>query len=219
MLVKDLPFETIPHATLTDTVHTALKVMQRYSVNHIAVACENKFIGLLSEKVLLEIDNDILLEKLQHLFQNISIKNDAHFLKAVSLVATCNLSAVAVTDDADNLIGTIPALNFLQYITDFMRLQEPDAMIVLKIDPLQESLSEISKIIESNNAQIIRLNTSHSEETGMMQVTIWINTMEISDIVASLHRYKYNVCYYSGEELYINELKINYENLINYLSV
>jgi signal-transduction protein with cAMP-binding, CBS, and nucleotidyltransferase domain len=219
MLVKDLPFETIPHATCTDTVHEALFLMQRHAVAHIAVINENKFIGTASAETLLEMDGDILLGELQYLFQNISIKNDAHFLNAVSLAATHNLSAVPITDEENNVTGTISALNLLQSVTDFMRLQEPCGMIILKIDPLHYSFAEIGKIVESNGAQIIRLNTSFDEEKEIMFVTIGINQIEISDIVASFQRYKYHVWYYSGEELYINELKLNYENLINYLNV
>ena len=55
--------------------------------------------------------------------------------------------------------------------------------------------------------------------TGIMQVTIRINKAEVSDIVASFQRYDYNVKYFFGEELYANELRSNYDNLMNYLKI
>ena len=53
----------------------------------------------------------------------------------------------------------------------------------------------------------------------MMQVTIRINKTEISDILATFQRYEYNVKYFFGEEQYANELRSNYDNLMNYLKI
>ena len=53
----------------------------------------------------------------------------------------------------------------------------------------------------------------------LMQVTIRINKPEVSDIVATFQRYEYNVKYYFGEEHYANELRTNYDNLMNYLKI
>ena len=50
-------------------------------------------------------------------------------------------------------------------------------------------------------------------------MSTFINKMEVSDIVATFQRYDYNVKHYFGEELYENELKSNYDNLMNYLKI
>jgi acetoin utilization protein AcuB len=41
----------------------------------------------------------------------------------------------------------------------------------------------------------------------------------VSDIVATFQRYEYSVKYYFGEELYENEIKTNYDHLMNYLNM
>ena len=90
---------------------------------------------------------------------------------------------------------------------------------MLEMETKQYSFNEISKLVETNDAQITQLNTSVDTETGIMQVTIRINKPEVSDIVASFQRHEYNVKYYFGEELYTNELRSNYDNLMNYLKI
>jgi len=52
-----------------------------------------------------------------------------------------------------------------------------------------------------------------------MLITIKINKTEISDIVATFQRFDYNIRYYFGEEQYANELKENYNHLMNYLNI
>lgn len=100
-----------------------------------------------------------------------------------------------------------------------MHLKEPAGMVVLEVDSQQYSFSEISKIVEANDAQITQLNTTKNNNEGTMEVTVCVNKLEISDIVATFQRYDYIVKYYFGEELYTNELKDNYENLMNYLNI
>ena len=100
-----------------------------------------------------------------------------------------------------------------------MSLGEPGGLIVLEMESNQYSFNEISKLVETNDAQITQLNTSNNAETGMMQVTIRINKPDVADIVASFQRYEYNVKYFFGEELYTNELRSNYDNLMNYLKI
>lgn len=85
--------------------------------------------------------------------------------------------------------------------------------MVLEMDQRNFVLAEISKLIETNDAQITQLNTSWDNASESFLVTIKINKFEISDIVATFQRYEYEVKYYFGEELYENELKDNYDHL------
>ena len=87
------------------------------------------------------------------------------------------------------------------------------------MDSRNYSFSEINRLVESNDAQITQLNTYTDPETGMMQVTIRLNKLEVSDIIATFQRFEYNVKYYFGEELYENELRNNFDNLMNYLNI
>ena len=56
-------------------------------------------------------------------------------------------------------------------------------------------------------------------ETGLLIVTIKINKAEVSDILSTFQRYDYHVKYFFGEELYANDIRSNYDNLMNYLKI
>jgi acetoin utilization protein AcuB len=87
------------------------------------------------------------------------------------------------------------------------------------MDSKNYSFNEINRIVESNDAQITQLNTFTDPETGMSQITIRVSKLEVSDIIGTFQRYEYNVKYYFGEELFENELRTNYDNLMNYLKI
>ena len=98
-------------------------------------------------------------------------------------------------------------------------VEEPGGIIILEIEKRQYSFSQISKLVETNDAYITQLNTYYDTNLGVLNVTIKVNKLEISDIVATFQRYELFVKYYFGEELYENELKNNYDHLMNYLKI
>ena len=147
-----------------------------------------------------------------------SVQGTDHFLKAVQVAVANKLSVVPIVEK-DQMLGVVTYDDLLRNTSNFMSLSHPGALIVLEIESTSYSFAEISRIVETNDAQITQLNTLIDPQTGYMQVTIRVSKMEVSDIIATFQRYEYNVKYYFGEELYENELRTNYDNLMNYLQI
>ena len=220
MLTRELLSQTLPSLHLTDKVYQALQLMNDNQVAHLPIVEADKFIGLISEDDLLQAENDNdTLDVLQQSFAALSVKENEHFLKAVQMAADNGLSVVPVISEENELIGTVSYNDLLKHASGFMSLNEPGGLIVLEMESNQYSFNEISKLVETNDAQITQLNTSNDAESGMMQVTIRVNKPEISDIIATFQRYEYNIKYFFGEEQYANELRSNYNNLMNYLKI
>ena len=220
MLTRELQSQSLPYLHLHDKVYQALQMMNENHVTHLPIVEGDKYIGIISEEDLLQVDNDHAeLESMQQSFGNASVKSNDHFLKTLQVAAENALSVVPVVANDNEIIGAIVYNDLLKYASEFMSLNEPGGLIVLEMEGHQYSFNEISKLVETNDAQITQLNTSNDTETGMMEVTIRINKPEVSDIVATFQRYDYNVKYFFGEEIYANELRNNYDNLMNYLKI
>lgn len=219
MLTRELQTQSIPSLRLSDKVHYALQLMNDNQVTHLPIVAEgDKFSGLISEDDLLIAENDHSpLSELEQSFTGATVKENDHFLKSLQLAADNALSVVAVVNEENELTGTVTYNDLLRYASNFMSLNAPGALIVLEIPSNQYSFNEISKLVETNDAQITQLNSSNDPETGIMQVTIRINKAEVSDIISTFQRYEYTVKYFFGEEQYENELKSNFDNLMNYL--
>ncbi len=220
MLTREIITQTLPYLHLQDKVYQALQQMNDNNVTHLPIVNGEKFVGIISEEDLLQVENDKSeLSTLQQSFADVSVKDDDHFLKAVQLAADSGVSVVPVVNEENELVGTVAYNELLKFSSEFLSLKEPGGLIVLEMESSQYSFGEISKIIESNDAQITQLNTSFDSATGLMLVTIRINKQEVSDIVASFQRYDYYVKYFFGEEIYTNDIRSNYDNLMNYLKI
>jgi len=218
MLTRDLISNSIPYLRKEDKVHHALQLMNDYHVAHLPVVENENYLGIVSEEQLLQSNDEITINELQVTDGTTSVQANDHFLKAIQTAVINKLSIVPVVQEKQ-LLGIVTYNDLLRNASDFMSLNDPGALIVLELDSRNYSLTEINRIVESNDAQITQLNTFTDPETGNTQATIRINKLEVSDIISSFQRYEYNVKYYFGEELYENELRTNYDNLMNYLKI
>lgn len=220
MLNKDLISSSIPPLSLTDTVYQALHLMTDHHLSQLPVIAEDKYLGLVTEDQLLNAANEEdTLENLQREFSRLSVNANLHFSEAVKMINEFSLNVLPVIDNEDLWVGAIAVPDLLKYVGKMYGMDEPGGIIVLELEKREFSFSEISKLVETNDASITQLNTQFDTNLGLLYVTLKINKFEISDIVATFQRYDYSVKYYFGEELYENELKSNYDHLMNYLNI
>jgi CBS domain-containing protein len=194
--------------------------MADFHVTHLPVVVEDKYAGLVSEDDLLNVENDdILLAQLQPSFSQISANADSYFYEAVQLVNENGLTLIPVIAKESEYAGAIIATDLLKHLGKVAGVNDLGGIIVLEMEKVSFAFTEISKLVETNDAQIIQLNTYTDAASGSFYITLRINKAEISDIVSTFQRYEYQVKYYFGEELYENELRNNYDHLMNYLNI
>jgi predicted transcriptional regulator len=218
MLTRDLISNSIPYLHLDDKVFHALQLMNDYHVAHLPVLEKDNYLGIISEEQLLHTDDESLLKNLAIGDGGSAVQANDHFLKAIQVAVQNKLSIVPVVHEKQ-ILGIVTYNDLLRNASDFMSLNDPGGLIVLELDARHYSFNEVSRIVESNDAQITQLNTFTDPETGMMQLTIRVSKLEISDLISAFQRYEYSVKYYFGEEMYQNELKTNYDNLMHYLKI
>ncbi|MBC7650172.1 MAG: CBS domain-containing protein [Deinococcales bacterium] len=219
MLASQLIQQTFPILQLTDKVAFALQLMDEYDVQHLPIINEEKLVGSVAKSDLLDEDEDHTLVTLEDSFIKVSIKKEEFILSALKLVAENELSVLPVLNEADDYIGAIATNILIQNLSKFLGTDEPGGIIVLEVERRNFSFGEISRLVETNDAYITQLNTYTETETGLVIVSIKINKIEISDILATFQRYDYIIRYYFGEEQFANELKENYNHLMTYLNL
>jgi len=220
MLTTELINSNIPQLKLIDSINKALQLINDYRVTHLPVVSEDKYLGLVSEDDLMDAEDDRLtIQVLENSFTKAFVKENEHFLNAVNCSNRYETSVVPVINEQQELVGVITLTDLLKALGDFSGASEIGGIIVMEMERSQFAISEISRIVESNDATILHLNTTVHQETGLLTVTLHLNKKEISAIVASFERYEYDVIYYFGDEKFENEIHINYRHLMNYLDI
>jgi acetoin utilization protein AcuB len=220
MLTIELINNNIPRLKLQDSVTKALQLINDFRVTHLAVVADDKYLGLISEEDLLDAEEEKMpIELMQETFIDAAVHDNEHFLTAVTFCNQFDTSVVPVINEERELAGVITNTDLLKALGNFAGTNEIGGIIVLEMERSQFAISEISRIVESNDATILHLNTTVHPETGMLTVSIHINKKEIASIVATFERYDYDVIYYFGNENFENEIHTNYRHLMNYLDI
>jgi len=219
MLASQILHSGFPSLHLEDRVSLALQLMDEYDVQHLPVLSQEHYVGLIAKSDLLDVDEDKTIATIQDQFANLSIKGEEHFLVALKMAADREVSLVAVINEQSELLGVITLSNLIQQLSHFAGNEDKGGLIVLEISKRNYSFGEISRLVETNDALITQCNTFTEPESGLIIITLKVNKIEVSAIVATFQRYDYAVRYYFGEESYTNELKDNYNNFLAYLNV
>lgn len=219
MLVSQLPVVNYPNVHLFDKVSLALQFMEDYDVRHLPVVDGDAYAGMISKTDLFDEDDSVTIAELQGLLTKVYVQGSEHFLSALRIAAANELSLIPVVTTDMQLQGVVTATEIVRATAAFQNVEEPGAIVVLEMERHQYAVGELSRLVETNNASILQLNTFTEAGTGMFIVTIKLNKTEVSDVLSTLQRYDYSIRYFFGEEAYENELRENYDLLMNYLKI
>ncbi len=220
MLAQELINSVLPQLKLSDTVSTALQLMSDFKITHLPVVSGEKYLGMISEDNLLDEENKkIQIEYYQNDFIEASVNSKKHFLDAVNISNHYQTNVIPVVNETNELIGSIGGQDLLAALGNFSGANESGAVIVLEMERSRFSISEISRIVESDGSVILHLNITMKPDSTILLVTLHLNKKEISTIIASFERYEYTISYHAGEELFESEIDLNFRHLMNYLDI
>ena len=220
MLAQELINSVLPQLKLSDTVSTALQLMSDFKITHLPVVSGEKYLGMISEDDLLDEENKkIPIEYFQNDFIDASVNSRKHFLNAVNISNHYQTNLIPVVNETNELIGSIGGQDLLAALGNFSGANESGAVIVLEMERSRFSISEISRIVESDGSVILHLNITMKPDSSLLLVTLHLNKKEISTIIAAFERHEYIISYHAGEELFESEIDLNFRNLMNYLDI
>ena len=90
--------------------------------------------------------------------------------------------------------GSDKSLEIMRNFAQSYAIQQEGGIIVLSMSQIDYSLAEVSRLVESNNAKILAMFVEADEKNPFyLQLTIKINQMDISRVVATFERFGYKI--------------------------
>ncbi|MFO0321254.1 MAG: CBS domain-containing protein [Bacteroidota bacterium] len=220
MLVTDLVTDEIPPLKLTDSAELALDWMEQFKVSHLAVVKDRELIGLVSEHDLIDYNHpEEKIEQLKIPLLKPIIHNYQHTYDLLKLMMSFNLTLIPVLDDQELYKGCITLKGLLQNLSTMASVQNPGGVIVLEVNQIDYSLSQISSIIEGNDAKILSCHVSSLPDSTKVEVTLKINVEDLSRILQTFNRYHYLVKASFQNSDFRGGLQNKFDEFIHYLNI
>ena len=220
MVAKDLISDVIPPLKTSDSGSKALNWMNEFHVTHLPIVNEKQFLGLVSEEDILDLnDPDQPLGNHELSLFRPYIYEHQHIFEVIKLTAELKLSLVPVIDKDENFVGIISLENLVGYLAKVSAIKDPGGIIVLELNIKDYSLSEIARIVESNDTRIISLYLNTKPDSTKIEITLKINATDLKHIIATFERFDYHIKASYRETEHLDDLMENYEGLMRYLNI
>ena len=221
MLAKDLLSDVVPSLKTSDTGLQALSWMEIFRISHLPIVNNKEFLGLISDTDIYDLnmaDEPIGNHNLS-LFSPY-VTSDQHIFDVIELVSRLKLTVVPVLNQEKHYLGLITMNDLIQRFANLAGLKDPGGIIVLELHQNDYALSQIAQIVEGNDAKILGLYLSSSDESMKMELTLKINRTDLSAIIQTFNRYNYTIkaSYHEDEDM-DSFYSSRYESFMRYLNM
>lgn len=218
MIAHELISEEIKPLSIEMDGETALQLMQQYGVNHLPVCDGTEYKGIVSEEDIMKHGTEVPLEVYSYSLDFTHSLSTDHLFEVMKKTSDSGVSVMPVLREENEYLGAISKNDLFEYYTKSFAFSEPGSILVIHLHNSQYSLSEISHIIEAENAIVLSSILSRPLD-GQIILTLKVDKTDISRIVAALRRYEYDVSASYSEEEVVDNFKERYDALMRFLDV
>jgi hypothetical protein len=196
--------------------------MDTYEIHQLIIQGEENDFGIVDRATLQSrLHQDDPLEKIDsNQLSHYHIYSYQHVLEVLRNLSQYQLEILPVLDADNNFLGALQLRDVAYHISQWAIVQEPGAIIVLKVNWKHYSLNEISAVVESNEFRILGSYLNNAPEDENVLVTLKINQVSVPSIVRGFERFGYNVLHvFQGEARQEGKEKQHYDALMRYLEI
>lgn len=203
-----------------DSGSTVLGLMSEFRVSHLPIVENNKLIAIVSEDDIYNMNDESkriesILEKLP--FFSMSVENDV--FEIINTIESNGLTLLPILDNG-TYIGSATVGSIVAALASIIAVKEGGSLIILEMKKEDYQMSEISQIVESNNAKILSSYITDTKNKERINVSLKLNIDTLNAVKQTFERYNYLVsAHYQPSDIKTdNTLNDRYDSLMRYLN-
>ena len=191
----------------------------QYPFSHLPVVDDNLYYGAISRE---EIDmlhpESQKLNEFKHLAEPFYVTENMNWFEVLQYFATHNTNLMPILNAEKEYIGYYELDDFLNIFKCTPFLHEEGVILVVAKDVNDYSFSEISQIVESNNATLFGAFVS-KVDNEIAHITLKLSLHDINNTLHSFRRYNYEILNDFEKDKYLEELNDRSNYLQKYLNI
>lgn len=219
MIAGELVSQNVMPLKTSDSGETAIALMGDYYIKHLPIVNNLELLGLISEDDILDHNIEEAIGSYSLSLRNVYVHDYDHIYEVFKAFHLHQVTALPVVDTEDHYKGMILQEDIVKYVANCFSVNEHGAILVLEMSRRDYSLAEMSKIVESENANILSTYIMPTADSNIIQVTLKVNIQNLQSIIAAFQRFKYLIKASFQESEYSDSLKERYDSLMTYLDV
>lgn len=219
MKISEYISNDVKALNLNSTIAQAKEMFNNLTFSHLPIIEENRLIGSILESDVRTIDkNSKKIEDYKYLLNHFYIEENDNWMAVLKTFSANETNVLPILSKNKEYIGYYELTDVLHYFNDSPLLNSDGVFIIIEKNVRDYSFSEISQIVESNDAKLIGIFIA-GYKNDLVRITLKITTKEINEIIQSFRRYGYNLLTKHKEDLLLEELKNRSRYLQKYLNM
>jgi len=221
LLAEKLISDVITSVPKSETGQKVLNLMDVYRVSHIPVVDGQNYLGLISDKIIYDLN--LLEEPIKKeidKFNTSHVHKDQHIFEVAALMYKLKLSVIPVLDPRHGYLGAITLYDLARRFARYFSLQELGGIVVLEVNVNDYSLAHISQIVEDNDTKILSSFLDRIPGTQTLDIVLKLDKEDLSPVIQALTRYDYNIKGVYLDHSMLNDLyQDRYDQFMKFMNI
>ena len=210
MQAADFIHPLITSIKISDPVGSALKKMEALELNTLPVVEGGVFLGFVEDEILLEQEHlDVQIDQVELECASCWVYADQHLYDVLRIAGEYQSKWVGVMDRDQQYLGVVPTQAALTAYAANLSIHSQGSVLVISLQMKDFQLSEISRLIESENTKIL----------SCQLYTLKLDKVDTRHVKATLLRFGYQVKDFAQEEVGQSMDEERIGNLLRFLDV
>ena len=203
---------------INDKVSDLKMMFNELTYSHIPIENQGMYLGCISENDAYCFEGEKTIADCNYAFEGFYVRSTTTWLDVLEEFAQNSCNIMPVLGDKNEYLGYYELNDIIGLFNETPFFAEPGGVLIVEKGITDYSFSEISQIVESNDAKLLGAFISKMEG-DLVQVTLKIGNSGLNDVIQSFRRYSYNIISGHEEDTYIESLKERSEYLKKYLDI
>jgi predicted transcriptional regulator len=186
--------------------------------SHFPVLEEGVFIGNIASEEVEIIDASTSITDIKYTLAPFYVREKMTWFNVLEIFAKNNSNVVPILNEDNLYMGYYELEDILQFFYQTPYIKEQGTSIVLQKNSTDFSISQISQIVENNNAKLLGLFISEANP-ATIQATLKMGIGSVNELIQSFRRYEYEILSDHNEDNYWNNLKERSDYIDKYLNI
>lgn len=218
MQLQDYIINDIKPLNITDSVGDLQLLFNQLTYSHIPIKKEAVYIGCIPETDAHCFESAKIISDCSYTAESFFVRHDTNWLDVLEAFAQNKSNIMPVLDAENKYLGYYELNDIIHLFNNTPFFAEHGGVLIVEKGLKEYSFSEISQIIESNNAKILGAFVSKIEN-GLVQITIKISNSGLNDVMQTFRRYAYTIVSGHEDDIYMKNLKDRSKYLDKYLNI
>ncbi|GAB4156114.1 MAG: CBS domain-containing protein [Winogradskyella sp.] len=218
MQLQDFVINDIKPLEITDKIGDLQMLFNQLTYSHIPIQSEGVYMGCISETDVHCFDSAIAISDCSHTIEGFFVRNTTNWLDVLESFAQNDSNIMPVLDEKNTYLGYYELNDIIHLFNETPFFAEPGGILIVEKGIHDYSFSEVSQIVESNDAKLLGAFVSKMS-SDLVQITLKIANTSLNEVIQTFRRYSYNIISGHEEDSYLESLKERSEYLDKYLNM